>query len=63
MIRILFLAANPEDTSRLKLDYEFNSIDEMVQMTPSKDSFDLVSRHGISTIKLQQLLLDSSRPD
>ena len=46
--------ANPEDTSRLKLDYEFNSIDEMVQMTPYKDSFDLVSRHG---------MLDSSRPD
>jgi hypothetical protein len=57
MIRILFLAANPEDTSRLKLDYEFNIIDDMLQMTPYKHQFDLVSRHGISTKKLQQLFL------
>jgi hypothetical protein len=57
MIRILFLAANPEDTSRLRLDYEFNSIDDMLQMTPYKHQFDLVLRHGISTKKLQQLFL------
>lgn len=57
MIRILFLASNPTDTSRLKLDDEFNNIDEMLQMTQYKDQFELISRRGISTTKIQQLLL------
>lgn len=57
MIRILFLASNPTDTSRLRLDNEFNNIDEMLQMTRYKDQFELISRRGISTSKIQQLFL------
>jgi hypothetical protein len=61
MIRILFLAANPEDTSRLRLDYEFNSIDDMLQMTPYKHQFDLVLRHGISTKNYNSYFFDLNR--
>jgi hypothetical protein len=55
--RILFLAANPIDATRLHLDDEFNHIDEMLQKTKYKDRFELVNRHGISAKKLQELFL------
>jgi hypothetical protein len=56
-LRILFLAANPLDTSRLHLDNEFNHIDDMLQRTKYKNRFDLILRQGISTKKLQELFL------
>jgi hypothetical protein len=41
MVRVLFLAANPASTARLRLDEEMRAIDEAIQRGQHRDRFDL----------------------
>ncbi|MCI0560033.1 MAG: hypothetical protein MN733_16205, partial [Nitrososphaera sp.] len=56
-VRILFLAANPNDTSRLRLGEEFKRIDSELQQSRYRDHFELVQMHAVSVGDLQELLL------
>lgn len=57
MIKILFLAANPLDTDRLRLDEEFRAIDEALRKSAFRDHFDLLSHWAVRVDDLQELLL------
>jgi hypothetical protein len=57
MIRILFLAANPADTSPLRLDEEIRSIDQALQQTKFRDQFRLEQHWAVRVNDLQSLLL------
>ena len=47
LIKILFLAANPTDTARLRLDQECREIREKLQLGKLRDSFNLETRHAV----------------
>lgn len=57
-MKILFLAANPIETSRLTLDREFRGIRERLQMAGQRDRFDLDSAWAVRTGDLRQELLN-----
>ena len=56
-IKILFLAANPTDTSYLRLGEEVRQIDERISFGSVRDSFELVQHHAVRTSDLQRILL------
>jgi CHAT domain len=56
-IKILFLAADPVDTSRLRLGKEIKEIDKKIQATTHRDSFELVSEWAVTAEDLLQALL------
>jgi hypothetical protein len=56
-LTILFLAANPADTDRLKLDEEMHAIDDVLQKAEYRDRFDLRSAWAVRYGDLQELLL------
>lgn len=56
-IRILFLSANPEGTTKLKVIQECNLIDAKIQASEFRDQFDFKQSHAVSIIELQTLLL------
>jgi tetratricopeptide (TPR) repeat protein len=60
--KILFLAANPIDSDRLRLDEEINQIDKQLKMAQLRDSFELIQKWTLSPMELQQVLLDHN-PD
>jgi hypothetical protein len=55
---ILFLAANPSDTTRLKIGEEVNRIDNALRMGKKRDNFRLEQRWAVKIPDLQQALLD-----
>ena len=55
-IKILFLAANPADTSPLRLDKEIQAIDTALQKTKYRDNFDIKQHWAVSIAELQGLL-------
>src|SRR5262249_22220119 len=55
---ILFLAANPKDTSRLRLDEELKSIDEALRRAKQRDNFRLVQKWAVTDDDLRRALLD-----
>ena len=55
---ILFLAANPSDTSRLHLDKELRDIEEGLKLSPKGNQFKLVSKHAIRVADLQRALME-----
>lgn len=55
--RILFLAANPPNTTRLLLDEEIHSIRQALSRTYYRDQFDLISEFAVRVDELQDLLL------
>lgn len=57
MIKILFLAANPRDTDRLRLDEEVRAIDEALRKADFRDYFELHSHGAVRIEDLQELLL------
>jgi hypothetical protein len=57
MIRILFLAANPSDTSRLRVDEESRSIDQALRQTEFRDRFDILQHFAVRVGDLQGYLL------
>lgn len=56
-ITILFLAANPTDTTRLRLGEESRSIDQALRQTEYRDRFELEQAHAVRVADLQGLLL------
>jgi hypothetical protein len=56
-MRILFLAANPHDTDRLRLDQEARTIDERLRTAEFRDRFDLVSHWAVRHTDLSEYLL------
>ncbi|MEH2247344.1 CHAT domain-containing protein [Nostoc sp.] len=55
---ILFLAANPKGTSRLRLDEEMREIDAGLQRAKRRDQFVLQQRWAVQTRDIQRALLD-----
>jgi hypothetical protein len=57
VVKILFLAANPKDTSRLRLDEEVRSIDLSLRQTDYWNRFDMKQHWAVRVIDLQGYLL------
>jgi len=55
--RILFLAANPTDTTRLRLDEEVRAIDQALQQAKFRDAFNIQTHWAVRVRDLQPLLL------
>ena len=55
--KILVLAANPQDTSRLSLDEEVRSIQRSIQLSKERDRFQIVSEWAVRTEDLIQALM------
>jgi hypothetical protein len=60
--KILFLAVNPLDTARLRLDKESRSIDQVLCQTDYRDRFDIRQHWAVRVTDIQELLL-RHRPD
>lgn len=58
MQTILFLAANPKDTSRLRLDQELRDIAEGLQRAQKRDQFNLEQRLAVRPRDIQRAMLD-----
>lgn len=56
-IKILFLAANPTDTSVLRVGEEIRQIDEMISKGSDRDAFELIQQHALRVSDLQLVLL------
>ena len=56
-IKVLFLAANPTDTSPLRVGQEVREIDEKLEVGPAHDSFELIQQHALRIGDLQKALL------
>ncbi len=56
-VKILFLAANPQDTVRLRLDEEVRAIDLALQQSKFRDKFELAQHWAVRLAELQSLLL------
>jgi hypothetical protein len=56
-LTILFLAANPADTTQLQLDEELRAVDEALRKSEFRDRFDLRSAWAVRYSDLQELLL------
>ena len=54
---ILFLAANPSTTTRLRLDSEVRAIDQALRQANYRDQFDLRQHWAVRVADLQELLL------
>ena len=57
MIKILFLAANPTDTARLRLGEESRAIDQALRQTEFRDKFDIEQHWAVRAADLQGYLL------
>lgn len=62
MIKILFLAANPSDTTRLRLAEEIRAIDEKLRQTEYRDNFDIQQQWAVRVSDLEGYLL-RHKPD
>lgn len=58
LIKILFLAANPTQTDRLRLDEECRKIREKLQLGKLRDSFHLETRHAVRVEDITQAIFD-----
>ncbi len=56
-IKILFLAANPKDTSQLRLDEEMRGIDQVLRQAEFRDKFDIKQHWAVRVVDLQGYLL------
>ena len=55
-MRVLFLAANPKDTSMLYLDEEIRAITQKIRSSDYPDSLELVSKWAVRADDLLQSL-------
>ena len=55
---ILFLAANPKDTGRLRVDQELRDIDEGLKRAQKRDQFKLEQRLAVRPRDIQRAMLD-----
>lgn len=58
MVSILFLAAEPTDTARLRLGEEVREIQEKLQLAKTRDNFVLYQRFSVRPVDISQALLD-----
>lgn len=58
--KILFLASNPTNTGRLRLDEEVREISEGLKRSNERDQFRLISRFAVRVDDLRRNLLDHS---
>lgn len=58
--KILILAANPNNTSPLRLDQEVRAIDEGLRRAAKRELFDLEQRWAVQTDDLRRALDDIS---
>ncbi|PSB45529.1 CHAT domain-containing protein [Cyanosarcina cf. burmensis CCALA 770] len=56
-IKILFLAANPSDTTRLNLGKESSLIDRALRQAEFRDQFEVIQQWAVSVSDLQEFLL------
>lgn len=56
--RILILAANPLDSSRLRLDEELREIEAVLSRAKQRDRFDIRPQYATRPSDIQQALLD-----
>lgn len=56
--KILFLAANPTDTGRLRLGAELRDIEEGLRLAEHRDSFELESRFAVRAKDLSRAMLE-----
>ena len=56
-ITILFLAANPKDTDRLRLDEEVRTIDERLRLAQHRDRFNLEQQWAVRTHDILDAML------
>lgn len=56
-IKILFLAANPEDTTELRLHQEAREIDQALRLSAFRDKFDIEQHGAVRVRDLSELLL------
>ena len=61
-IKILFLAATPKDTNRLRLDEEMRGIDLALRQSEFRDKFDIRQHWAVRVIDLQSYFL-RHKPD
>ena len=60
MVKILILAANPNDTARLRLDQEVRDIREGLQRAQNRANFELIHKSAVRPRDIQRALLDES---
>ncbi len=58
MPKILFLAANPKNTTRLRLDEELRDIKEGLRRAQQRDQFALISHEAVRSRDIQRAMLD-----
>ncbi|MFG6095616.1 NACHT domain-containing protein [Leptothoe sp. ISB3NOV94-8A] len=56
--KILFLAANPKDTSRLRLDEEIRDIQEGLKLSTGRNAFEVITQWAVRTKDLRRALLE-----
>lgn len=56
MLTILFLASNPHESTRLRLDKEFREIEEKIRLSNNRDQLKLVSKWAVRTSDLFQAI-------
>ncbi len=57
LVTVLLLAANPLDTTRLRLDREARAIDKVLRLAGFRDRFELKKHFAVQVSDLQELLL------
>lgn len=62
VIKILFLASNPKNTSQLRLDEEMRGIDQALRQAEFRDRFDIRQHWAVRVVDLQGYLL-RHKPD
>ncbi|NEP20209.1 MAG: TIR domain-containing protein, partial [Leptolyngbya sp. SIO4C1] len=55
---ILFVAANPKETERLRLGQELREIAEGLQRAQKRDQFNLEQRSAVRPLDIQRAMLD-----
>lgn len=58
MKKILFLAANPKGTARLRLDEELREIETGLQLAKNRDRFILESKGAVRPIEVRRAILN-----
>ena len=61
-VKILFLTANPSDTTQLRLGEEIRAIDDALRKADFREQFDLIQHHAVRVSDLSGLLL-RHKPD
>ncbi len=56
-IKLLFLAANPQDTGQLRLDKEMREVDEALRQAKYRDKFDIKQQWAVRVADLQSHFL------